>query len=73
MCLIQISYFLIELKDQAVMEVKWIPSELNCADILTKNLPTASYVRHDDTLCVALFELSATPGEGVEMKIVNSE
>jgi len=66
-------HFLRELKDQGVIEVKWIPSESNCADFLTKNLPTASYVRHAGTLCEGLFDLSATPGEGVEMKIVKSE
>jgi hypothetical protein len=58
-----------ELKDKGEIEVKWILLEMNSVDILTKNLPAVSYVRHADTLCEGLFDESAAPGEGVEMKI----
>jgi hypothetical protein len=66
-------HFLSELKDKGEIEVKWISLEMNCADILTKNLPAVSYVKHADTLCEGLFDESAAPGEGVAMKIVKSE
>ena len=38
--------FVQELKEQGVLEIKWIKSEDNCADLFTKNLGTKMYQKH---------------------------
>jgi hypothetical protein len=58
--------FLRELKETGTIEVKWIKSEDNVADILTKNLPANLYKKHVTSLGVGYWKLKKenTPGEG---------
>jgi Reverse transcriptase (RNA-dependent DNA polymerase) len=35
-----------ELKEEGVLDLQWVPSEQNFADLLTKNLPGADFDRH---------------------------
>jgi len=62
--------FLRELKEDGIIEVKWIKSECNVADILTKNLPTVLYDKHVKTLGVGNWSYmdKIAPGEGVKDK-----
>ena len=39
--------FVQELKEQGVLEIKWIKGEDNCADLFTKNLDTKTYQKHE--------------------------
>ena len=39
--------FIRELKEQGILEIKWIKGEDNCADLFTKNLDTKSYQKHE--------------------------
>jgi hypothetical protein len=43
-------YFLRELREEGIIEVKWIRSEENTADIFTKNLDTATFEKHTKTI-----------------------
>ena len=38
--------FLRELKEEGVIEVKWISGAENCADLFTKNLGRGSFEKH---------------------------
>ena len=38
--------FLRELKESGVLEIKWIPSYENCADLFTKNLSATLFEKH---------------------------
>ena len=39
--------FVQELKEQGILEIKWIKGEDNCADLFTKNLDTKTYQKHE--------------------------
>ena len=40
------NHFLRELKEQGLLVVKFVPEDLNDADIFTKNTTTATFERH---------------------------
>ena len=44
-------YFLREMKEQGLIEVVWIPSDENCADLFTKNLPGPLHKKHSQRFC----------------------
>jgi hypothetical protein len=44
-------FFLRELKEQGLIVVKWLASEDNTADMMTKNLGGHNFVNHDLTVC----------------------
>ena len=39
-------YFIRELKEQSILEIEWVPSAENTADLLTKNLSGPAFERH---------------------------
>ena len=43
------TYFMRDLKDEEVIVVKWIPTEVNEADICTKNTKEGAYLEHIKT------------------------
>ena len=43
--------FLRELKEIGIIEVEWIPSNENCADMFTKNLPSQLFEKHTQRFC----------------------
>jgi hypothetical protein len=68
--------FIRELKENGIIEVKWIKSEDNVADISKKNLPANLYKKHVTSLGVGYWNLKKenAPWEGVKDKDkVNSE
>jgi hypothetical protein len=40
-----------ELKEAGILEIKWIRSEDNCADIFTKNLDGTTFQKHNAVFC----------------------
>lgn len=45
-------WFLRELKEKGIMEVKWISGEKNKADLLTKNVTGKVFEKHSDEFCL---------------------
>ena len=43
--------FLRELKEQKILEVKWVPTKSNASDIFTKNVDGGTFLRHVSTFC----------------------
>ena len=43
--------FMRELKESGIIEVDWVPTEQNCADMFTKNLPGKAFTRHAQLFC----------------------
>ena len=39
-------FFVRDLKDEGIIEVRWIPTEDNESDICTKNAKEAAFIRH---------------------------
>jgi hypothetical protein len=60
--------FLCELKEMGIIEVSWIKSEDNVADILTKNLAVDLYQKHVKSLGIKVpgIEFKNVSGEGVK-------
>jgi hypothetical protein len=44
-------YFLREMKEAGIIEVKWIPTNNNCSDIFTKNLDGPAFKKHAEVYC----------------------
>jgi hypothetical protein len=44
-------FFLRELKEQGLIVVKWLASEDNTADMMTKNLGGQDFMHHTLTMC----------------------
>lgn len=64
--------YLRELKEDGVIQVKWIKSEDNVADILTNKLPTPIFKKHIESLGVGTWNSKITnvPGRvlGIRMR-----
>jgi hypothetical protein len=57
-------YFLRELKEEGIVNVEWIPTAENSADLFTKNLPGPSFYKHMSVYC-GEDEVHGSQGEGV--------
>ena len=44
-------YFLRQLKEQGIVQVKWISGKKNTSDLFTKNLPGPPFHEHTETYC----------------------
>ena len=44
-------YFLHELKEEGILEVRWIYGDDNCCDLYTKNLTGPSFDKHASVFC----------------------
>ena len=44
-------YFLRELKEQGIVDIQWVATDVNEADLFTKNLPKGSFERHVSRFC----------------------
>ena len=45
------NYFLRKLKENGVLEFRWIPGEMNSVDLFTKNLPNQEFAKHAGSYC----------------------
>ncbi len=63
-------YFLRELKEEGVINVEWIPTAENSADLFTKNLPGPSFHKHMSVYC-GDDEALDSQGEGVTSYLEN--
>ena len=43
--------FLRDLKEEGVVQMKWISGEMNCSDLFTKNLGRTAFERHTRAFC----------------------
>jgi len=44
-------YFLCKLKEEGILEVKWIATDDNCSDLFTKNLAGPAFEKHAEVYC----------------------
>ena len=44
-------YFLRELKEEDMLEFRWISGKINSTDLFTKNLPNPLFIKHTGYYC----------------------
>jgi hypothetical protein len=62
--------FLRDHKEEGVIEIQWISTHDNCADILTKNLPAKVFEKHAMKLCSDEGGLTSREGVREQQNIV---
>jgi hypothetical protein len=71
---IQQNFFLCELQEEEIVTVKWIPTNVNSADLFTKNLPGPAFEKHIAVYCGTdeYMECVDSQGEGVSVTSIES-